>query len=90
MDLQLIRPSVEFKESFLGGFLELTNASERAAWNYLGDSAPLDIPEKNFNEFVKTLLLRETKPPSGFVCDSVYWAVYPDCEPSLRFFSMIN
>lgn len=75
MDLKLLRPHASFKESYLAGLEELTTDSDRSAWVYMGDSAPRDLPKKDFESYVAALLLRETTRPEGFVCDTVYWAV---------------
>lgn len=52
----------------------MNTPSDRSAWVYLGDSADLTIPERNFEEYVLALLKRETIAAPGFVTDTVYWA----------------
>lgn len=76
--LTLVPPRIEDRDSFLAGLAEMTTASERAAWVYLGDSADPGIPARDFPAYVKTLLARETAPPPGFVTDTVYWAKIGD------------
>lgn len=43
-------------------------------WVYLGDSAPRDVPQRDFNAYVDSLIERERVAPEGFVTDTVYWA----------------
>jgi predicted acetyltransferase len=75
-DIDLVRPDIAYKESYLTALNEIQDASEKSAWIYLGDSAPLDIPQNDFSAYVDTLLQRETQPPPEFVCDTIYWAVH--------------
>ena len=70
----LVRPDVQYRESFLTGLSEMTSASERSAWIYLGDDSKFN-PSKDFDLYVATLLAHENDPPAGFVCDSTYWAL---------------
>jgi predicted acetyltransferase len=78
MELKLVRPDVQYRDSFLAGFRELEIRTEQSSWNYLGDAAALDIPKRDFEEFVRSLLLRETVAAPGFVRDTVYWATLGD------------
>lgn len=73
--MQLVPPHVRFRESYLAANEEMTTEVERTSWLYLGSQAPLDIPARDFESYVNTLLSRETMPPQGFVCDTVYWAI---------------
>lgn len=77
-DLQLVRPDVRYRTSYLSAFQEMQSDTDRSAWLYLGAKAPLDIPETDFEGYVHTMQSRETTPPPGFVCDSVYWGVVGD------------
>ncbi|MDZ4745922.1 MAG: GNAT family N-acetyltransferase [bacterium] len=77
-DLQLVRPDVRYRTSYQNAFQEMQTDTDRSAWLYLGAKAPLNIPENDFEGYVHTLQSRETKPPPGFVCDSVYWGVIGD------------
>lgn len=72
--IELSPPHVQDKDSYLTGLQELNISSERSAWVYLGDSADNSIPEKNFEDYVSTLLSRENHPPQGFVKDTILWA----------------
>jgi predicted acetyltransferase len=74
--VELRRPHLSSKDSFLKGLSELTVDSEKYAWVYLGDAADLRSPEQDFEAYVETLLSREHQPPAEFVCDTVYWAHY--------------
>jgi predicted acetyltransferase len=73
MEVKLILPQIEDKISFLDGFKELKTKSEQSAWVYLGDNSSLDILNCDFEVYVSTLLQRQSQPPEGFVCDTVYW-----------------
>ncbi len=74
-DIELHAPHPSFKATYLKGFEELENDSDRSAWVYLGDTAPRDVPHKDFTGYVQTLQQRQTNPPPGFVCDTTYWAI---------------
>ena len=73
--VMLVRPSTEFKDSFLEGFREIAVASERQSWAYLHEDESLELPEHDFGGYVAALLARETVPPRDFVCDTVYWGL---------------
>ena len=75
MEIKLVSPSIEYKDSFLRGLALLTAQSERSAWVYLGDTADLTIPAQDFESYVNTLHLRQTKQIDKFVCDTTYWAI---------------
>lgn len=75
LEIALERPSVALEASYLAGFRELETPRDQSAWIYLGDSAPLDLPTKDFSAYVAALLEREHTPPPGWVPDTVYWAV---------------
>jgi predicted acetyltransferase len=74
-NLVLVKPDNQHKTSFLAGFDELQSDSDRISWIYLGEAAFQDFFQINFQEYVNTLLQRETQPPPNFVRDSVYWAL---------------
>jgi predicted acetyltransferase len=75
-EIRLVRPHAKFKESYLAALQELKTPSDISSWIYLGDDASTDTPAKDFDQYVATLLERETAPPTPFVCDTVYWAEY--------------
>lgn len=74
----LVRPHTRYRETYLDGFRELTNCAERSAWIYLGEAAPLDTLDGDFDAYVNTLLKRESERPPGFVCDTIYWGLVGD------------
>ena len=74
--LRLVRPHFQFKDSHIAGLHEFSLDSEKLAWIYLGDAAPLDTPVEDFEKYVRALLSLETISPPGFVCSTVYWAEY--------------
>lgn len=74
--VKLAEPSSEFKAPYLKGYQSLTSKSDQLAWLYLGDNAEISIPVIDFDTYVGTLLQRKVAPPQGFVCDTIYWAVY--------------
>ncbi|NCN26514.1 GNAT family N-acetyltransferase [bacterium] len=76
--ITLTTPNPSFKASFLAGLEEMQNDSDQSAWVYLGDSSPRDIPYKDFESYVQTLLKRENEAPVGFVKDTTYWAILGD------------
>jgi predicted acetyltransferase len=73
--LHLVRPSVDYRGSFLSGLREPETDSERDAWVYLGDKTLLDFPSRDFEAYVRALLKREFEPEPHFVPDTTYWAV---------------
>lgn len=74
MRLELRRPCVALKATYLSGLDELETDRERAMWVYLGDAAPRDVPKRDFNAYVDRLIERESVAPEAFVTDTVYWA----------------
>ena len=74
-DLHLVPPDVRYRESYLAAYAEMTTEIERNSWLYLGSKAPLDMPENDFEGYVRTLLVRKTTPPPGFVRDTVFWGI---------------
>lgn len=76
--LELFRPDIKFKETYLSGLDEMQSDSDQSAWIYLGDSAPRDAPKKDFDQYVQDLLDREHTPPSGWIKDTIYWAMIDD------------
>ncbi len=76
--LVLVRPHARYRGTYLEGFRELTNDAERSAWIYLGEAAPLDTLDGDFDAYVDTLLNREFERPPGFVCDTIYWGLVGD------------
>ena len=74
-EFQIFNPRTEFKDAFLRSYSDLPEKSDQLAWLYLGDNADLNIPYAVFDKYVQTLLRRETSPPEGFVCDTIYWAL---------------
>lgn len=73
--ITLVSPHARYRETYLDGFRELTTDAERSAWIYLGDAAPLDTLDGDFDTYVDTLLKREFERPPGFVCDTIYWGL---------------
>lgn len=73
--ISLVRPHIRYRETYLDGFRELTSGGERTAWIYLGEAAPLDTLDGDFDTYVRTLLQREFERPPGFVCDTIYWGL---------------
>ena len=72
--ITLATPSVELRDSFLNGLSSLSSQSDRSSWIYLGESADLTLPLKDFDRYVAILIQRQTVAPAGFVCDTTYWA----------------
>ena len=75
-EVTLVGPDVRHEMSFRAAFAELDNPSDRFSWVYLGESSYEKYFSMTFAEYVETLRLRETVAPPGFVCDTVYWAIY--------------
>jgi predicted acetyltransferase len=73
--VKLVRPSVDFRDSFLRGYAELDNDDERDSWVYLGDRTRLRFPEQDFAGYVNEIVSRETHPAPHFVADTAYWAM---------------
>jgi predicted acetyltransferase len=76
MHINLVSPSVNFKESFLNGLSSITVQSEKFDWVYLGHSADLTFPVRDFAGYIDVLQKRQTHPPAGFVCDTTFWAIF--------------
>lgn len=73
--LRLLLPSVEFRDTFLLGLRDIPDAAERYSWVYLGDSADLSFPERDFAGYVETLRRFEHVPAPHFVRGITYWAM---------------
>ena len=73
--LRLVRPSVEFRETFLEGLCGIDLPTERRQWVYLGDAADLSFPERDFAGYVDTLRRTEHEPPAHFVRGLTYWGI---------------
>lgn len=74
--VRLVEPSYDYKDSYLKGYKSLTSKPDQLAWLYLEDDADINTPLIDFNAYVGTLLKRKVAPPDGFVCDTIYWALY--------------
>jgi predicted acetyltransferase len=75
MNLELRRPSVVLQETFLAGLDELETDGDRSAWVCLGAAAPRDVSGRDFASYVRMVLNREHAAATGFVTDTVYWAI---------------
>jgi predicted acetyltransferase len=64
----LIRPSIEYKDSFIAAVREFEKEGIRPPWNY-------NKLEEHFDEFLEVLMARETEPLHGFVPQSDYWLI---------------
>src|SRR5687767_1925083 len=76
--LRLVRPSVEFRDTYLHGLRQIPLPTERSMWVYLGEKADLSFPERNFAGYVETLRRYEHTAPSHFVRGITYWAIVDD------------
>ncbi len=76
--IQLFKPDHRYKSSFMAAFDELTTDSDRLSWIYMEEVGYKDFFSMSFEDYVKTLLVRETAPPAHFVKDTTYWAVKGD------------
>jgi predicted acetyltransferase len=76
--LRIVRPSVEFRETFLHGLRGIPLEAERRQWVYLGDAADLSFPERDFAGYVDTLRRSEHVAPAHFVRGVTYWGVVGD------------
>lgn len=72
--LHLIRPHLDDGPSFVAGLEEMQGTRDEYSWIYMGEMADLNLPRRNFPQYVATLLEREKFPPPGFVPDTSYWA----------------
>jgi predicted acetyltransferase len=71
----LVRPSVEYRDSYLEGLREIAVDSEQRAWLYMPEDVSPEFPNDDFDGYVAALLAREHTSPQGFVCDTVYWGI---------------
>ena len=76
--LRLVRPSIEFRETFLQGLRGIPVESERYSWVYIGDAADLSFPERDFAGYVQALRRFEHTPPAHFVRGITYWGIVDD------------
>ena len=76
--LRLVRPSIEFRDTFLQGLHEIPLPAERLMWVYLGQKADLSFPERDFAGYVETLRRYEHAAPSHFVRGTTYWGIDDD------------
>lgn len=64
----LIRPHHAYKASFIAAEREFEAEGRRPDWNF-------DVLEEDFDEYIQTLLARETDPLPGFVPETIFWLV---------------
>ena len=76
--LCLCHPSTQLKNAYLSALNQLEKKRDKLSWIYLGDEENTNMPHTDFNEYVRTLLKRKTEPAPGFVCNTVWWAIYKD------------
>lgn len=69
MKINLIRPSTDFKESFLEALQESHKEGAFLFWNY-------DLINNDFHKFIKILLEKEILCPISKVPETIFWATY--------------
>jgi uncharacterized cupin superfamily protein/predicted acetyltransferase/predicted N-acetyltransferase YhbS len=69
---KLVRPNMADKDSFLKGLNAITDKVERQSWIYMSGFLET-ITDRDFANYIKEILKRETDPPAGFVPDTTYW-----------------
>ncbi len=75
-EISLHSPSTLLEGAYINSFNKLSLKSDQLNWIYLGNDAEINTPINNFNSYVQVLLKRETEPAPGFVCDTIWWAIY--------------
>lgn len=71
--IQLVKPSVVYKDSFLDAWDEMKTESDKSSWIY-GRFDSFD-PKNDFSSYVNELNRRCLEPPANHVTGDVYWAV---------------
>jgi predicted acetyltransferase len=74
MDMQLIKPSIEYKDSFYQGLAECKKEGNEQSWIYLHESN-MHIAQQDFNQYVETLHSYEFTPHERFVRGVTFWGV---------------
>lgn len=64
----LVRPQIDYRDSFIEAIREFEAEGERPPWNY-------DVLMSRFDEYVDTLLANETDPFAGYVPQTTYWLI---------------
>jgi predicted acetyltransferase len=64
----LTRPIIEYQDSVIAAFREFEKEGRTPPWHY-------DMLNFHFDEFVETLLARETDPQEGLVPQTDYWLI---------------
>jgi predicted acetyltransferase len=64
----LIRPRIDYKESFIAAVREFQKEGIRPPWHY-------DKLDEHFDEYVEALLARESEPLPNFVPQTDYWLI---------------
>lgn len=73
--MHLVKPDIQYEESFREGLGELGSEKERREWVYLPHEAYTDFFEISFSDYVYRLLDFEVNPPANWVPNTVYWAI---------------
>lgn len=68
--MKLVRPDVAYRASYIAAMREF---QAEGAPNYT--NLDLDVMDQHFVDYVRNLLLREHTVPSGWVTETVMWAV---------------
>lgn len=74
MKIDLKEPSPQHESTFLDGYAQLTNHSDRLAWYYCGESRFKEFRNLSFQEYVERLIYLNAIPPDDFVKGTVWWA----------------
>ncbi|MEL6309794.1 MAG: GNAT family N-acetyltransferase [Chloroflexota bacterium] len=64
----LVRPAMQYKDSFIAAVREYEREGVRPPWNY-------SILQDQFDEYIDTVLAAETQPLAGYVPQSTFWLV---------------
>ena len=73
-NLKLVKPSIEFKDSFMEGLVECAKESNEQSWVYLHESETC-LAKQDFHAYVQKLKDYEFTPSEFFVRGVTFWAI---------------
>jgi predicted acetyltransferase len=73
-NLILVKPSLNYKKSYMQGLAECEKEDSGQSWIYLHESE-VDIVYNDFDAYIKKILSYEFEPHESFVRGVTYWAI---------------
>lgn len=76
LDLELHKPHIRFKESFLAALDEFEVQEDKTDWIYMGPQEPTESPAFDFKDYLQRLLATEHTAQPHFVTTTTYWGIH--------------